>query len=209
MSHEATAASTELEISQPGKNIKFLLVDHSPENEVNIHRQIAESEAEVVLIELVGSSPTLRDDVEARINAGILAETLEDRVRAVEGLTQGLRDLVWALAGSQKHFSFIDVSNDSPEYELVLKARAAKRLDSPQYDQYLADSIRARNDVLTSQLITANELYADKKILVVMGAMHGDVAKQFDGSEVAYSDSSVAEKAGRRMAILAIASDSN
>ena len=203
LTHETTIP-IESEPSQINKKLSFLLVDHSQENVDDIYRQIADSDAEVVLLELVGSPTVLREDVEARINRGILAKTLDDRVRETNGLSQSFKDLVWTLSGSSKQFGFIDIASDSPEYELVLKAREAKKKKSPLYDQYFAESVKARDDVLASQLVTANNNYVGKKILAVMGAIHKGVAERFDDSDIAFSDTHVMERARARMALLAL-----
>ena len=203
LTHETTIP-IESEPSQINKKLSFLLVDHSQENVDDIYRQIADSDAEVVLLELVGSPTVLREDVEARINRGILAKTLDDRVRETNGLSQSFKNLVWTLSGSSKQFGFIDIASDSPEYELVLRAREAKKKKSPLYDQYFAESVKARDDVLASQLVTANNNYVGKKILAVMGAIHKGVAERFDDSDIAFSDTHVMERARARMALLAL-----
>ncbi len=187
------------------EELHFLLVDHSPEHTADITRQIAQSDADIVLQELVGSPQDVRDAVEAKINAGIQASTVFKRGAAAQGLPQDLRDLIWALAGSGKEFHFIDVASDSPEYQLATKARQTRMVEPEQYEECFAQSIAARENVVAAQISYHKERNAGKKILVVAGAIHNGLAHRFEGSEISYMEPRLQTKVEARLARAAVA----
>lgn len=182
------------------KVLSFLFVDHSQRKQAEITRQIAESNADTILLELVGSPQETRDRVESAVNAAISAKNLNDRIAYANGLSQGMRDLIWALAGSGKQIHFIDVAENTPEYQLIRRARSAR--EDNNYEQLFAESVAAREAVVEAQINGWREAVPDSNILVVMGAMHGRITDRFSGiGDVTYSEADLKEKAQQRLSI--------
>jgi hypothetical protein len=165
---------------------------------------IAASDADIILQELVGSSSAARSLVENKINKGINAKNLAERTHAADGLTQDLRDLIWSLAGTNKEFHFVDVANDRPEYQQVLKARELKSKDSPSSEEEFYISILQRNACVATQVLEYAKLYPEKSILAVLGALHSDVAKMFVGGTVEYMSEKIKDASSKRLAKLAL-----
>lgn len=165
--------------------ISFLFVDHSPGNHLEIFRRMAQSDAEIILLELVGTSQDVRSEVEDIINSAIKTKDVKDRSSITRNLTQSYRDLVWALAGSEKRLHFIDIASDMPEYGAIQRARAAK--GTPDYERFFKESIIKREEVVEEQLRLHRAQNQNRKILAVLGAVHYSIADRLDNvSDTAY-----------------------
>ena len=172
---------------EPGiRPTSFLFVDHSREsvrNVAGILERCRNSDADIVAMELVGSPRETRMHVETLINQAISEKNLQRRQRITEGLSQGMKDIAWALAGTDKHLRFIDVASDDPEFEMVVRARQLRGKNG--YEDAFTESVVTRDELIRRQLDTMRLNDGDElAYLIVLGAVHQGVMRGIDTKSV-------------------------
>ncbi|MFZ1812231.1 MAG: hypothetical protein WAU02_01730 [Candidatus Saccharimonadales bacterium] len=168
------------------------------------------SQAEIVAIELVGSTTVQRISIQELINRAILEKDPAKRSLIMHGISQHFRDIAWGLAGSGKRIVFIDIPSDIPEYEVVIKTKEARKIASTaphdseareRYRKQLSEAITLRNKIAGQQIADILSSNPGAHVLAVMGAAHHRIRDNLQQYELPIKKVSLIPRYGQEITL--------